>query len=115
VRYSGDRNRKVDMKRRGLGGEAMLRERTNKICDLLAPRGQWKARHGVLCAASMAVDVAAMRARAPHHPALERYSAIARLLTRRTEASVEYGIDWVRAPSAEPNIPTLRARGSYRG
>jgi alcohol dehydrogenase class IV len=59
----------------------------------------------------MAVDVAAMRARAPHHPALERYSAIARLLTGRSEASVEDGIEWVRALSAELNIPALGAWG----
>ena len=89
----------------------MLRERTNKICDLLAPRGQWKARHGVLCAASMAVDVAAMRARAPHHSALERYSAIARLLTGRSQVSAEDGIDWVLALSAELSIPALGAWG----
>jgi len=55
-----------------------------------------------------AANVAAMRARAPHHPALQSYSAIASLLTGRSEASVE---DWVRALSAELNFPTLRTWG----
>jgi alcohol dehydrogenase class IV len=59
----------------------------------------------------MAANVAGLRARAPQHPALERYSAIARLLTGRSEASVEDGIDWVRALSAELSIPALHAWG----
>jgi alcohol dehydrogenase class IV len=77
--------------------------------------GQWKAPHGALCAAllphGMAANVAGLRARAPLHPALERYSAIARLLTGRSEASAEDGIDWVRALSAELSIPALRGWG----
>jgi alcohol dehydrogenase class IV len=40
---------------------------------------QWKAPHGALCAAllphGMAANVAALRARAPQNPALERYAA----------------------------------------
>jgi alcohol dehydrogenase class IV len=59
----------------------------------------------------MAANVAALRARAPQNPALERYAAIARLLTGRNEASAEDGIDWVRALCAELHIPALRAWG----
>jgi len=59
----------------------------------------------------MAANVAAMRARVPQHPALERYAAIARLLTGRNEASAEDGIDWVHALCAELNIPPLRTWG----
>ena len=55
--------------------------------------------------------VAGLRARAPQHPALEHYSAIARLLTGRSDARVEDGIEWVRALSAELGIPALRAWG----
>ena len=51
-----------------------------------------------------------MRARAPEHPALERYSTIARLLTGQSEAGVEDGVDWARALSAELNIT---ARGAW--
>jgi alcohol dehydrogenase class IV len=59
----------------------------------------------------MAANVAGLRARAPQHTALERYSAVARLLTGRSEASAEDGIDWVRALCAEFSIPGLSAWG----
>ena len=77
--------------------------------------GGWAAPHGALCAAllphGMAANVAALRARAPQHPALERYGVIARLLTGRNEASADEGIEWVRALCAELAIPPLRAWG----
>ena len=77
--------------------------------------GHWKAPHGALCAAllahGIAANVAGLRARAPKHAALERYSEIARLLTGRSEARIEDGIEWVSALSAELSIPPLRAWG----
>ena len=81
--------------------------------------GKWKAPHGALCAAilaeGMAVNVSALRARAPQHPALERYAEIARLLTGRNEASAEDGIDWVRGLCAELQVPPLRSWGVSEG
>ena len=74
------------------------KRRTERLCAALLPHG-------------IATNVAALRARAPQHPALERYSAIARLLTGRSEATTEDGIDWVRALGAEFKIPALRAWG----
>jgi alcohol dehydrogenase class IV len=59
----------------------------------------------------MAANVAALRARALQNPALERYEVIARLLTGRSDASAEEGIDWVRALCADLNIHGLRAWG----
>jgi alcohol dehydrogenase class IV len=59
----------------------------------------------------MAANVAALRARAPLHPALGRYAAIARMLTGRSDASADDGIDWVRALCAELNVPPLRVWG----
>ena len=59
----------------------------------------------------MAANVAALRARAPRNPALERYAAIARLLTGRNDARAEDGIDWVRGLCVEFNIPSLRTWG----
>jgi alcohol dehydrogenase class IV len=77
--------------------------------------GSLKAPHGALCAAllphGMAANVDALQARAPQHPALERYAAIARLLTGRNQASAEDGIEWVRALCAELNVPSLRSWG----
>ncbi len=59
----------------------------------------------------MAANVAALRARAPQHPALARYATIAQLLTGRKEARAEDGIDWVRELCVELNIPALRTWG----
>ncbi len=58
------------------------------------------ARHGWQC------DRLA-RARAPRHPALERYPVIARLLTGQQDARAEDGIDWVRELCIELKIPQL--------
>jgi alcohol dehydrogenase class IV len=112
-----DRNARHDMALASLfGGLALANSGLGVVHGFAAPLGgQWKAPHGALCAAllphGMAANVAGLRARAPQHPALERYSAVARLLTGRSDASVEDGIDWVRALSAELGIPALRAWG----
>jgi alcohol dehydrogenase class IV len=96
------------------GGLALANAGLGVVHGFAAPLGgQWKAPHGALCAAllphGIEANVAALRARAPQHPALERYATIARLLTGRSEASVEDGIDWVRELCTELNIPALRA------
>jgi alcohol dehydrogenase class IV len=59
----------------------------------------------------MAANIAALRARAPRHPALQRYSVIARLLTGREDARAEDGMDWVRALCLDLDVPPLRAWG----
>ena len=98
------------------GGLALANAGLGVVHGLAAPLGgTWKAPHGALCAAvlphGMAANVAALRARAPRHPALERYAAIARLLTGRNEARAEDGIDWVHGLCTEFGIPALRAWG----
>ena len=112
-----DRDARHDMALASLfGGLALANAGLGVVHGFAAPLGgQWKAPHGALCAVllphGMAANVAGLRARAPQHPALERYTAIARLLTGRSEASVEDGIEWVRALSEELSIPALRAWG----
>jgi alcohol dehydrogenase class IV len=114
---AADRDARHDMALASLfSGLALTNAGLGVVHGFAAPLGgQWKAPHGALCAAllphGMAANVAGLRARAPRHPALERYFGIARLLTGRSEASVEDGIDWVRAISAEFSIPALRAWG----
>jgi alcohol dehydrogenase class IV len=98
------------------GGLALANAGLGVVHGFAAPLGgSWKAPHGALCAAllphGMAANVAALQARAPQHPALQRYADIARLLTGRPEASAEDGIDWVRALCAELDVPLLRAWG----
>jgi alcohol dehydrogenase class IV len=59
----------------------------------------------------MAANVSALRTRAPQHPALARYEAIARILTGRNDATADDGIAWVRTLCAELDIPSLRTWG----
>lgn len=98
------------------GGLALANAGLGVVHGFAAPiGGSYKAPHGALCAAllphGMAANVAALRAIATQHPALERYAEIARLLTGRNEASAEDGINWVRALCTELNVPALRAWG----
>ncbi len=98
------------------GGLALANAGLGVVHGFASPLGgSWKAPHGALCAAllphGMAANVAAMRERAPQHPALERYAAIARLLTGKADASVEEGIAWVQALCAVLNVPALRTWG----
>ena len=112
-----DRDARRDMALASLfGGLALANAGLGVVHGFAAPLGGgWNAPHGALCAAllphGMAANVAALRARAPQHPALARYTAIARLVTGRNDASAEDGIEWVRALSAELEIPPLRAWG----
>ena len=98
------------------GGLALANAGLGVVHGFASPfGGRWKAPHGALCAAllphGMAAYVAALRARAPEHPAQEKYAAIARLLTGRKDARAEDGIEWVRALCAELNVPPLGAWG----
>jgi alcohol dehydrogenase class IV len=112
-----DRDARRDMALASLfGGLALANSGLGVVHGFASPLGGgWKAPHGALCAAllphGMAANTAALRARAPRHPALERYAAIARLLTGRNDAGAEDGIHWVRALCADLDIPPLRTWG----
>jgi alcohol dehydrogenase class IV len=112
-----DRNGRRDMSLASLfGGLALANAGLGVVHGFASPLGgSWKAPHGALCAAvlphGMAANVTALRARSPQLPALERYAAVARLLTGRSSATAEDGIEWVRALCAELNVPSLRAWG----
>jgi alcohol dehydrogenase class IV len=98
------------------GGLALANSGLGVVHGFASPLGgEWKAPHGALCAAllphGMAANVAALQARAAGHPALERYAAIARIITGRREARAEDGIEWIRSLCAELNVPPLRAWG----
>jgi len=116
-RDGADRDARRDMALASLfGGLALANSGLGVVHGFASPLGGgWKAPHGALCAAllphGIAANVAALRARAPEHPALEKYAAIARLLTGRKDARAEDGIEWVRALCAELNIPALEAWG----
>lgn len=112
-----DREARRDMSLVSLfGGLALANAGLGVVHGFAAPLGgQWKAPHGALCAAvlphGMAANVAALRARGSEDTALERYAAIASLLTGHGNATAEDGIEWVRVLCAELDVPALRAWG----
>lgn len=118
VYYDGaDREARREMSLASLfGGLALANAGLGVVHGFAAPLGgRWKAPHGTLCAAvlphGMAANIAALRARAPNHPVLERYATIARILTGHNGASAEDGIEWVRTLCVELRVPSLRTWG----
>ena len=102
------------------GGLALANAGLGVVHGLASPLGgRSNAPHGALCAAllphGMAANVAALRARAPLHPALARYAAIARLLTGRDDATADDGVQWVKTLCLDLKIPPLRAWGITEG
>jgi alcohol dehydrogenase class IV len=77
--------------------------------------GRFEIAHGAICAALlpevMQVNIQALRERAPDDPALDRYVEVARLLTRRSDAVAENGVDAVRRLCGELNIRSLGSLG----
>ena len=73
------------------------------------------APHGAACAAllphAIAVNIQALRARAPASQALRRYDEVARLLTGRSQATAEDGVRWIAEICRKLEIPPLRAYG----
>ena len=98
------------------GGLALANAKLGAVHGFAGPLGgMYGGPHGALCAALlpdvMRVNLAALRARAPHHPSLERYAVVARTLTGNPSARAEDGIDWVRALAEALAVPKLRAYG----
>lgn len=116
-RDGGDREARREMALASLmGGLALANAGLGVVHGFAAPLGgEWKAPHGAACAAllapGMTANVAALRRRAPGHPALARYANVARLLTGRQNADAEDGIAWVQALCIELEVPALRAWG----
>jgi alcohol dehydrogenase class IV len=116
-RDGADREARHDMALASLfGGLALANAGLGVVHGLASPLGgAWPAPHGALCAAllphGMAVNVAALRTRAPQNPALTRYDLIARILTGRNDATADDGIAWVHALCVDLNVPPLHTWG----
>lgn len=98
------------------GGLALANAGLGAVHGFAAPLGgMLSAPHGAVCAALlphvMAANVAALRARAPQHPAVARYDEIARLLTGQGQATAADGIVWVENLVRDLAIPGLSAHG----
>ncbi len=77
--------------------------------------GMVDAPHGAVCAALLApvveANVRALHDRDPDSPALDRYAAVARLLTGRDDATVDDAVAWLRETVAALDVPPLGAVG----
>jgi alcohol dehydrogenase class IV len=99
-----------------LGGMALANAGLGAVHGFAAPvGGMFPAPHGAICAAvlprAMAVNIQALRARAPEHQALGRYEEVARLLTGRPHATADDGVEWVAQLCRRLEIPKLRTYG----
>ena len=113
----GDRPARTDMAWASLlGGLALANAGLGAVHGFAAPiGGMFPAPHGAACAAllphAIAVNIHALRARAPASPALGRYAEVARLLTGRSQATAEDGVRWIAEICRKLEIPPLRAYG----
>jgi len=77
--------------------------------------GMFSAPHGAICAVLlprvMLANLAALRSRDPANPALPRYETVARLLTGRTNAQADEGVEWVDKLATDLRIPKLHSYG----
>ncbi len=99
-----------------LGGIALANAKLGAVHGLAGVvGGTADVPHGVACAALLApvieANVLALRAGPPGHPALDRYTRAAELLTGQAGASVEDGIAWIRETLALLEVPGLGTFG----
>ena len=99
-----------------LGGMALANAGLGAVHGLAGPiGGMFPAPHGAVCARLlpevMAVNVAALRARAAGSPALLRYREVAQIVTGAEDATIEDGIRWVRDLVRELGIRSLGSLG----
>lgn len=101
------------------GGLALANAGLGAVHGFAGPLGgMFPAPHGAVCAALLApvmrANVAALRARAPHSPALARYDEVARLVTGSSRAIADDGIRWVAELVTAVGIRPLAAFGVAR-
>jgi alcohol dehydrogenase class IV len=115
--YGGDLDGRTRMSWAALlGGLALANAALGAVHGFAAPiGGMFPAPHGAICAAllphAMAINIQALRARAPESAALERYRHVACMLTGRPHSMAEDGAQWVSELCAELEIPPLRNYG----
>jgi len=98
------------------GGLALANAKLGAVHGFAAPLGgMFPIPHGVACARLLpsvaAINVRALRARAPSSPALARYDEVARIVTGNHAARAEDGVAWLGTLVEELAIPRLTSYG----
>ncbi|MFO7707403.1 MAG: iron-containing alcohol dehydrogenase [Desulfobacterales bacterium] len=112
-----DRQAREDMCIASLfGGLALANARLGAVHGIAGPfGGMFPAPHGAVCGrllpAAAAVNINALRERAPESPALARYQEAAEILTGNTLAEPEEGVQWLRTLRTRLGIPLLSSYG----
>jgi alcohol dehydrogenase class IV len=99
-----------------LGGIALANAKLGAVHGLAGViGGTADAPHGVACAALLApvieANVRALRSGPGSHPALDRYTEAARLLTGQRAATIEDGLAWIRETVTLLAVPGLATFG----
>ena len=116
-RDGGDVEARRDMAIASLcGGLALANAKLGAVHGFAAPLGgMFPIPHGNACARLLpqvvAVNVRALRARAPASPALARYDEVAGLLTGSAKAQAEDGAAWLHELVNELAVPRLATYG----
>lgn len=98
------------------GGMALANSRLGAVHGFAGVLGATlNAPHGALCARLLPkvlrANINAIRDREPHHPALQRFIELARLLTGRPDATIEAGLGWMDELVESFQIPALHTYG----
>ncbi len=99
-----------------LSGLALANAGLGAVHGLAAPvGGRFGVPHGVACAALlpgvMAVNLAAVRARAPGDQAERRFTGLGRVLTGRATATADDAVRWLRHLVDDLPVPRLTTFG----
>lgn len=102
-----------------LGGLALANAGLGVVHGFAAPLGgMLTAPHGAICAAllphAIAVNVQALRSRAPGNPALRKYDEVARILTGNTQARAEDAASWTGTLCRKLSVAPLGVLGLRR-
>ena len=99
-----------------LGGIALANAKLGAVHGLAGViGGTAEVPHGMACAALLGpvieANVRALRSGPAGHPALDRYTEAARLLTGKPAASIGDGLAWIRGTVSQLAVPGLAAFG----